>query len=115
MIEFFSFVGCIIAFAVLGMFALYIALFILAAFILLNILNKKYKSEDLKNSLSDVEPFIHGTGLFIVVIGILKLPQLSNEASYITINAVKFVGAFLGGVLVLSFIVALLQGFFRKK
>ena len=47
MIEFISFMGCILACAILEVAAFYIALFILMVFILLTILNKKYKKENL--------------------------------------------------------------------
>ncbi len=115
MIEFFSFMGCIIACAIFGITAFYIALFILVAFILLTILNKKYKKENLNSTLSAIAPFIYGIGLFIVIIGVLKLPQLSNEVSSVIINSVNFLGAFLGGLLMLCFVFALIQGLFRKK
>lgn len=104
MIEFFVFLGCFLLTAAVGIYAVYLGLLILAAFLLLYVYSKKSESEYIKELLTDLKEYVAGIGLFVVVAGILFMSKepFSPATSEAIVFIVKIVGGLLFTMLLLS-------------
>lgn len=104
MIEFFVFLGCFLLTAAVGIYAVYLGLLILAAFLLLYVYSKKRESEYIKELLTDLKEYVAGIGLFVVVAGILFMSNkpFNPATSETIVFIVKVAGGLLFTMLLLS-------------
>ena len=117
MIEFFVFLGCAVLTAVIGVYAIYFGLFILTAFTLLYLYNKKHESEYIKRTIANSKEYLGGIGLFIVTAGILFISKkpLNYETGKNIIFVIKFVGVALISMLLISPVVIYICNHTKRK
>lgn len=117
MIEFFVFLGCVVLTAIIGVYAIYLGLLILAAFTLLYLYNKKYESEYIKRIITSSKECFGGIGLFIIVMGILFMSKspLDYEMGRNIIFIIKLIGVVLISMLLISPIVIYIYNHMKRK
>lgn len=117
MIEFFVFLGCVVLTAIIGVYAIYLGLLILAAFTLLYLYNKKYESEYIKRIIISSKECFGGIGLFIIVMGILFMSKspLDYEMGRNIIFIIKLIGVVLISMLLISPIVIYIYNHMKRK
>lgn len=115
MIEGVVFIICMIATSIIGLYSFYICLFAVSLYILLCLFKKKM-SLKIKDMINDSFSVFCGIGLYVVTISILIIARdpLSQEARDVLINSINGLGIIIGAALCVSFIYALLSGFYKK-